>query len=924
MSSIIAKLTELGQSLWYDNIERRLIENGELAEMVRRGDIRGLTSNPSIFHQAISKSRDYDAALLPMAWAGFTAPQIFEQLAVEDIRAAADLLRPVYEQSQGGDGYVSLEVSPDLAHDTGRTLSEAMRLWQVVGRPNLMIKIPATRAGLPAIRQAIAAGVNVNITLIFSLARYREVMEAYLAGLEERLAANQPIGQIASVASFFISRMDSKVDKRLEAIIGAGGVNAERAQSLPGKAAIANARLAYQEFRKVFESERFARLKAQGGRLQRPLWASTSTKNPKYLDTMYVDNLVGAHTVNTVPPQTLVAYKDHGKTVVTIEADLPAAQQTFDALESLGISIDQVTQELEDEGVRSFADAFTALLASVEERRGAAVRALGPLADSVAKRVALLQSDHVPGRMHAIDPTLWSTDPGGQAEIRIRMGWLKLPETSRALLSPLRAFVSEVRQAGLTHVLLLGMGGSSLAPETMRLILGLGEGGLDLAILDSTDPAQVLAAARRSPARRTLYIVASKSGGTAEINAFFDYFWQRAQRAVGKQAAAHFIAITDPGTSLEKLAQERGFRGIFLADPNIGGRYSALTAFGLVPAALMGLDVEHLLARANWMAQQCAADVPAGRNPGLVLGAVMAEAARQGRDKLTLISDPELAPLGAWLEQLIAESSGKQGVGIVPVDGEPTAAPADYGSDRLFVYLRRGGQFDHRAQRLQKAGQPVLVFDVPANLDLGAEFYRWEMATASACIVLGVNAFDQPDVQDSKNRTKAKIAAYRASGRFDEGQPAWEGDGVRLYGSLPAGIKTLGQALTAFLAQSKPGDYVALNAYLPRTVRARAALRELRVAIRRRTGLATTVGFGPRFLHSTGQLHKGGANNGVFLQITADPVVDLDIPGQGLPFSALERGQSLGDLEALQARGRRVLRVHLDEPAALQRLLEAI
>lgn len=923
MSSIVSKLAALGQSLWYDNIERRLLENGELAGMVARGDISGLTSNPSIFHQAISKSRDYDAALLPMAWAGFTAPQIFEQLAIEDIRAAADLLRPVYANSQGADGYVSLEVSPELANDTSGTLADALRLWKVVDRPNLMIKIPATLAGLPAVRQAIAAGVNVNVTLIFSLERYRAVMEAYLAGLEERMESNQPLGHVASVASFFISRMDSKVDKRLDTLVKAGGKDAVRAQALLGKAAVANARLAYQEFRKAFDSERFARLQANGARMQRPLWASTSTKNPAYPDTLYVDALIGPYTVNTVPPQTLLAYKDHGKAAVTIEAELPDARQTMEALEALGISIDRVTQELEEEGVGAFADAFSALLASVEERRSTAVRALGPLALPVAERVASMQHEQVPARLHAIDPTLWTDDPGGQAEIRVRMGWTLLHETSLELLRPLKEFATEAHKAGMTHALLLGMGGSSLAPETMRLILPLGEDGLDLAILDSTDPAQVLAAARRAPVGQTLYIVASKSGGTAEVNAFLDYFWQRARRAVGaKRAPEHFVAITDPGTSLEKLAKERRFRRVFAADPHVGGRYSALTAFGLVPAALMGLNVEKLLERAGWMAHQCAADVPAGRNPGLVLGAAMAEAARLGRDKLTLISDPELAPLGAWLEQLIAESSGKQGQGIVPIDGEPIKPPAGYGRDRMFVYLRRDGQFDRVVQRLQKSGQPVLVFDVPTGEDLGAEFYRWEMATACACSVLGVNAFDQPDVQDSKTRTKAKIAVFQAKGCFEEGQPTWQGEGVRIYGALPAGVKTLGQALNAFLAQAQPGDYVALNAYLPRTIRMQSALRRLRVAIGRRTGLATTVGFGPRFLHSTGQLHKGGADNGLFVQITADPVLDIEIPGQGLPFGALERGQSLGDLEALQARGRRILRIHLERPAAIQKLFE--
>ncbi len=912
----------LGQSLWYDNIERRLLENGGLAALIARGEIRGLTSNPSIFHNAIARSTDYDAALTPMAWAGYSAGQIYEELVVEDIRAAADLLRPLFEQTQGGDGYVSLEVSPRLARDSRGTLDEALRLWQRVDRPNLMIKIPATRAGLPAVRRAIAAGLNVNVTLIFSLARYRQVMEAYLSGLEDRLAAGQVVDGIASVASFFVSRVDSKVDARLSAMVQAGGEQGARAQALLGKLAIANSRLAYQEFRKVFESKRFLRLKERGARLQRPLWASTSTKNPAYPDTIYVDGLIGPHTVNTVPPQTLRAFAEHGRAQLTLENDLEAARQAIAEAEALGISMAQVTQELEAEGVKAFAQAFKELLKTIEKRRKAAVRQLGPLAPAVAQEVARQELADFPQRLHAGDPTLWTDDPAGQAEIRVRLGWLDLPETSRPMLEPLNTFAAQARADGFTHALLLGMGGSSLAPEVLRLICGIAPGGLDLAILDSTDPAQVRSAARRSPVEHTLYIVASKSGGTAEVNAFLDYFWARTKRKLGAQAGKAFVAITDPGTSLEKLAQERGFRQVFLADAQVGGRYSALSVFGLLPAALLGLDGAGLLDRAGWMARQCGPDHPAGRNPGLVLGAIMGQAARQGRDKLTLLADASLQPLGAWLEQLIAESTGKQGMGIVPVDGEPLAPPVQYGDDRLFVYLRREGRYNRAAARLQKAGQPVLVFDLPEYIDLGADFYRWEVATAMACAVLGVNAFDQPDVQDSKTRTKANIAVYRERGAFDEGQPAWEQDGLRLYGDLPKGIKTVGEALAAFLGQAKRGDYVAINAYLPRNQEMQRNLRELRIDIRKHTGLPTTVGFGPRFLHSTGQLHKGGADNGLFLQITADPVVDLDIPQQGMSFGVLERGQALGDLDALRARSRRALRIHLPEPQALKRLLK--
>src|SRR5512138_3073823 len=334
----IGKLTQLGQSLWYDNVQRKLLENGEFAAMIQRGDIRGMTSNPTIFNNAIAKSNDYDSALLPLAWAGWDAEKIFWQLAIEDIRAACDLFQPLYEESNGGDGYVSIEVSPNLAHDSDATAMQAEQLWARVRRPNLMVKIPATKEGIPAIRKSIAAGVNVNVTLIFSLARYAEVMEAYLSGLEDRTAAGHPIDHIASVASFFVSRVDSKIDAKLPEV-----------SALRGKAAIANAKLAYDEFQKTFSSRRWENLKVKGARVQRPLWASTSTKNPAYPDTIYVDNLIGPETVDTVPPGTLDAFRDHGKAEVTLTRDLDQAQETIGQLEAAGISMDTVTQELEDE-----------------------------------------------------------------------------------------------------------------------------------------------------------------------------------------------------------------------------------------------------------------------------------------------------------------------------------------------------------------------------------------------------------------------------------------------------------------------------------------------------------------------------------------------------------------------------------------------
>jgi transaldolase/glucose-6-phosphate isomerase len=922
MNNLIHDLTALGQSLWYDNIQRKLLENGELAALIERGDIRGVTSNPSIFHNAIANSRDYDSALTPLALSGWNAEQIFWQLAIEDIRAACDLFQPLYAETEAADGYVSLEVSPYLANETEATVAQAKHLWQTVDRPNLMIKIPATKAGIPAVRQVIASGINVNVTLIFSIERYKEVMDAYLGGLEDCLLAGGDIEKIHSVASFFVSRVDSKIDPKLAALQAMPGspsvtLGSPDPSTLLGKAANANAKLAYEEFRKIFGEPRFRKLQLAKANFQRPLWASTGTKNPAYSDTLYVDNLIGPATVNTVPPNTLDAFREHGKPAMTIMAGVDECRQQIADLEKLGISMEVVTAELEAEGVKAFAEAFTALLRTVDERRAAVVAGLGTLSEPVARCIQQLDETRVVERIWNIDPTLWTDDPKGQAEIQIRLGWLGLPETSRQFVGEIQAFTAYAHEAGFTHFLLLGMGGSSLAPEVISLVFAplplLGEGvgvRANFAILDSTDPGQVLATTAQFPLEKTMLIVSSKSGGTSEVNAAFNYFWAQAEAKFGENAGKHFIAITDPGTSLETLAKTRCFAKVFNADPTVGGRYSVLTHFGLVPAALMGIDIEKFLSRAAWIAAQSVPGIPAARNPGLVLGAILGQAALAGRDKLTIVADPALASVGSWLEQLVAESTGKLGQGIVPVDLEPLAAPSAYGKDRLFVYLRQDGQQDAALAELQKSGQPLLTFNLSDPYDLAVEFYRWEFATAVACAILKVNAFDQPDVQDAKDRTKAKIAEYKQNGRLAEGAFVT--------------LEKAASALQDFLSRARAGDYIAINAYLPRNAQMEAALTALRTAIRAKTGCATTVGFGPRFLHSTGQLHKGGADNGLFLQITADPLVDAEIPTDNMPFSALERAQALGDYEALATRQRRILRVQLPSPQALEKLIDAI
>jgi transaldolase/glucose-6-phosphate isomerase len=526
-----------------------------------------------------------------------------------------------------------------------------------------------------------------------------------------------------------------------------------------------------------------------------------------------------------------------------------------------------------------------------------------------------LQADSVNARLWAHDPTLWTDDPAAQAEIKIRLGWLNLPETSRNLAREATAFAREIKAAGINKTLLLGMGGSSLAPEVMSLTFNIPHSSFS--ILDSTDPAQVADSAKNFPPKETLYIVASKSGGTAETMAALAYFWEKS----GGEGS-HFIAITDEGSNLEKIAVARNFRKIFRADPNVGGRYSALTAFGLVPAALLGINLNRALDSAAEMMAKCTASERSAaqtkgdlteENPALYLGAWMGEAALQGRDKLTLITDAPFSSFGAWAEQLIAESSGKEGKGIVPIEGEDPLDAAQYGDDRLFVYLRQKGEHDEFVKALKEQNQPVYEIPLTDRYALFTEFYRWEYATAIACHILGVNAFDQPNVEAAKIQARAQISAYSRAGVLDEGVPVWEGENAKLYANVPITGASLKVAFDSFLALARKNDYLSIQAYLPRNRETSASLQKFRHRLQEKTGLATTLGFAPRFLHSTGQLHKGGANNGLFIQITADPPFDFEIPSQGLSFGTLERAQALGDYAALDSAGRRVLRLHLAE-----------
>ncbi len=889
----LAALTEAGTAVWLDQIRRGMIESGELQRLVDEDSLRGVTSNPAIFEKAILGSEDYDADIERLAREGLDATAIYLNLAMKDVQLACDVLRPVWEELDGADGFVSLEVEPSVAHDNEATLEQARDLWKGVDRPNVMIKIPGTEECRPAIEDAIAEGINVNVTLLFGVEAYEAVAERFIRGLERRLEAGQSL-DVHSVASFFVSRVDSEVDKRLESL---------GREDLQGRAAIANAQAAYQSFKAIFGGERFARLREAGAPVQRPLWASTGVKDPKYSETMYVDGLVAPQTVNTMPMTTLNAAAEKAE-IAGATADVDPTD-TLQELADAGIDMSAVTTKLLDDGIDKFVEPFDALIAGVESSKEAAITGRPETIESslpdelepaIAKRVEAAVAEGVARRIWRKDESLWGGP--GRDEIGDRLGWLTITESMLEAAGDLRDFAGVALDDGFQYAVLLGMGGSSLGPEVIRQSFGEQADGLQLHVLDSTHPDAVRALEERIDLERTLFIVSSKSGGTVETLSHTKHFYERTS-SNGDQ----FVAVTDLGSPLAGLAHELGFRAVFENDPNIGGRYSVLSHFGLVPAALMGIDVELLLRSAQEAEQDCASFDETPSNSGLWLGVAMGELALQGRDKLTFVVSEPIASFGLWVEQLIAESTGKEGKGILPVAGEALGEPEAYGDDRVFVYLRSEEPdegLDAKVEALRVAGQPVITLPVAGPEDLGRIFFFAEFATAVAGWVLGINAFDQPNVQEAKDNTAKVLEATEPRAVADAGE----------------------DELRTLLAGAQPPSYVAIMAYVAPSEDVDAAIDELRLAIRDATRATTTFGYGPRFLHSTGQFHKGGPPTGRFLQLVDDPAQDVAIPEVEYSFGDLIAAQADGDLLTLREHGLPAGRVRLEgEPAAAVRAL---
>lgn len=911
------ELLEHGQSYWLDNLSRDMIRSGELARRVEDEGLRGVTSNPAIFHKAITTGEAYDDEIADLVAGGAPVARIYESLVVADIRDACDVLRPVYDSSDGVDGYVSLEVSPRLIHDTAGSIEEGRRLWAAVDRPNLMIKIPGTPAGVPAIEQLLVDGINVNVTLLFDVPAYDEVARAHIRALRRRHDAGQPLSTVASVASFFLSRIDVLVDSLIAHRIDANPAPDGPAR-LMGKAAVASAKFAYRSFEQLYAGDEWQELASAGARAQRLLWASTSTKNPLYDPVRYVEPLIGPETVNTMPESTIEAFSDTGHVRPgTIRENYDDAVRVFQDLEAIGIDMVSVASQLVNEGAEKFIGPFDRLLGTLAARRrelldSGASLALSDVAAAAGDALfGALEELRLSRRVVAGDASLWSDDEVEQAAIARRLGWIDAAARTREQLPEFEALAGELVDEGAQDVVVLGMGGSSLTPAVLSASMRGREGYPRLRVLDDIDPEAVRRLESDLDPDRTLFLVASKSGTTIETLSLYRHFRAWVEAAGVSPAGRRFVAVTDPGTPLVEEARTEGFRGVVETPADVGGRYSALTAFGILPAVLAGLDADGLLRAAERMRENAGPATPLEENPALGLGVRLGALARGGRDVLTITAPPALAAFPDWLEQLVAESTGKDGVGILPVIGEPARAASEYGRDRVFLHFGLQGapspDAETRLTAIEAEGHPVIRVALSDPSDLGGEFLRWELAVAAASVVLGVNPFDEPDVSEAKERARARLEAGPAGDDDDEPVDVRFVRGLEVAAPGTSGDPSLG----SWIRQIDPDDYVAILAYFADSEERLRRLEQVRRAVAGRTGAPTTLGFGPRYLHSTGQLHKGGPARGSYLVLTADVAEDLAVPGRDYGLADIRLAQALGDAEALADRGRPVLQVNL-------------
>lgn len=914
--SLLERLRRAGAFAWLEGPTRTWLRSPQLTQAVERGHLGGALL-PSVEQVGPLHEKQDRARLRALAHSGLSDQEALEVWAAGEARLAADAFLRLYESTGGRQGWVS--VAP-LATDP----DSLQRLWSRVNRPNVLLRLSAYQRPMDTWEAALAAGINVHLTDLFGLDRIADALDRLRRALESRRDRGAALNHVAAALSPVVDSVASRAEEMLQRAAAAHPAEADRCSALRGRTARAIASLIYAQWRAAVEDERFRMLLQSGAQPPLLVWRIPVPRAGAGEVT-----IVAERTVLAVPAPVLLDPGTDLALDIERDADLAVARGQLNGLQHFQISLADIDDGLKRDALRTAHRQVRAFLRSSARQLETLRRELGPLREDVGRSVQELQDGAAVRRLWQKDPSLWSQAAEAQDEIRTRLGWLDLPSEAPGLVPDLIEFADGVRSEGIHHVVLLGMGGSSLTAEVLGRTLARPEAAR-LHVLDTTDPEAILATQRQAPMQETLYLAASKSGTTTEVLALLEYFWDEALRRLGRDAGRHFVAATDPVTPLEAVARERGFRRTFSTPPDVGGRYSALSTFGLLPAALMGVDLEGLVHGAARMAHACRPTSEPGLNPGAILGVTLAAAAARGLYQITFLSDPGLEPLEDWIEQLLAESSGKDGRGLLPVIHEPAGPPSSYASQpRLMVYLRCEGDHDSRVQSWVRAGLPVVVIETGEEAEgIGAEFFRWEVATAMACHRMSVNAFDQPDVQRAKDRTVELLKAYHRKGSLPELPVLWEAEGARLVGergmarlASEASMVEVGRWV---VDQVQPGRPLALLLYLTPTPALRRGMVRTRRALRDRRAILLTPGIGPRYLHSTGQLHKGGPPGSTYLIVTCETRRDIEVPRAGHTFGILRMAQALGDLQALQGAGRTAYGLHLDRASRMMDFLRAL
>ncbi|MCX7641582.1 MAG: bifunctional transaldolase/phosoglucose isomerase [Elusimicrobiales bacterium] len=916
---LYSKFKEIGQSIWLDSISRDMILNKTLANMIEKYDIVGLTSNPTIFENAILNSNSYDDSI-QIAAKRFTKTQdIAYSLMIEDIQRTCDLLKNVYEKTNATDGFVSIEIPPTI-DDINSIIECSIKIWEMINRENLMIKIPATKNGIIAGEELLKKGINVNMTLIFSPQIYSKVADAYLSAIKWRIE-NNISGNIFSVASFFVSRIDTEVTNIFSNIINSitDIEKINEINMLKGKAAVTVSLIVYEIYLKKFYSDDFKKYKELGIKPQKLLWASTSTKEPLMKDSYYLDELCLPYTINTAPQQTIYAFFEHGSiNDEKIETRISQAHNIYEKIESFGVNWEKVYEKLLMEGIKKFISSYNNILKAIENKiKNISSQKItmqiynAPIKDLITK----IEKENFIKRLFLKDVTLWKKDIQDIKTIKNSLGWLEIPNKIKEKLIEIESFRDEIIKEGFRDVVLLGMGGSSLASEVIVNVFGQNK-KIKFYVLDSTNPDWINRIIKNIKLEKTIFIVSSKSGTTLETISHLKYIFNLLKNKV-KKPGKSFVAITDKNTPLEQIATKYKFRKIFINPSDIGGRFSVFSYFGLVPASFTQANLSKLITNA----QNAMSELNKDNSPGIVLGAFLGLSYLNGKDKLTLIVPKKLQRFGLWVEQLIAESTGKEGKGILPIIDYEIYEPSSYSNDRCFVVitLKNFPENEEKINQIIKSGHPLLKIYLDDIYDIAKEFYRWEIATALCGHIMKINPFDQPDVQFTKEFTQKILKSEKI-----KLIPQINTSKINIY---TANIKNIKEKyiLWDIINNTNDNGYIAFCAYIDENTKNTMLLEKIKRLIIEKTSIPTITVYGPRYLHSIGQLFKGGKNSGTFIILTSKPKKDIKILGEDLSFKKICISQAQGDFLAMMKKGRKCIMIHeKKEGAFLQQIMKEL